>query len=52
MTKLDFSWAKDKKYWHFENGDVVIHDDAPKDVKEAYERYLQQAEYARKRRTL
>ncbi len=52
MTRLDFSWAKDKQYWHFEKGDVVIHDDAPKKVKEAYERYLKQVEAARKRGTL
>ena len=49
MTRLDFSWSKDERYWHFE---VVIHDDAPKEVKESYERYLKQAEAARKRGTL
>ena len=52
MTRLDFSWSKDERYWHFENGKVVIHDDAPKEVKESYERYLKQAEAARKRGTL
>lgn len=53
MTKLDFSWAKDEKNWHFdENGVRVVNDDAPKEVKEAYERYLKQAEAARKRGTL
>ena len=52
MTKLDYSWSKDKRYWHFENGVVVIHEDAPKEVKESYERYLKQAEAAQKRGTL
>ena len=53
MTRLDFSWSKDKRYWHYDdNLNVVIHDDAPKEVKESYERYLKQAEAARKRGTL
>ncbi len=52
MTRLDFSWSKDERYWHFENGKVVIHDDAPKEVKESYEHYLKQAEAAQKRGTL
>ncbi len=52
MTRLDFSWADDKRYWHFENKIVVIHDDAPKEIKEAYERYLKQCEEAQKRGTL
>lgn len=52
MTKLDYSWAEDKQYWHFENGAPVIHENAPKEVKESYERYLKQREEARKRGTL
>lgn len=52
MTRLDFSWSKDRSYWHFENGSVVIHDDALKEVKESYERYLKQKEAAIKRGTL
>ena len=52
MTKLDFSWSKDRRYWHFENGSVVIHKDAPQEVKDSYERYLKQAEAAAKRGTL
>lgn len=52
MTKLDYSWAKDRKNWHFENGVRVLNEDAPKEVKEAYERYLKQREEARKRGTL
>lgn len=52
MTRLDFSWSNDKRYWHFENGVVVIHDDAPKEVKESYKRFLKQAEAAEKRGTL
>lgn len=53
MTKLDFSWKKDHQYWHYEGlGKPVIHDDAPQEVKESYERYLRQVEEARKRGTL
>lgn len=52
MTRLDFSWSKDRKYWHFENGLVVIHEDAPEEVKESYERYLKQAKEAEKRGTI
>lgn len=52
MTKLDYSWAKDRKYIHVENGEVVPNNDAPKEVKEAYERFLKQAEAAAKRGTL
>lgn len=53
MTRLDFSWSKDKRYWHYDSKlNVVIHDDAPKEVKESYERYLKQVEAARKRGTL
>lgn len=53
MTKLDFNWSIDKKYWHYDdNLDVIIHDDAPKEVKESYEHYLKQLEAAIKRGTL
>lgn len=54
MTKaLDFSWMDNKKFWHYtEDGRVVIHEDAPKEVKDSYERYLKQAEEAAKRGTL
>ena len=52
MTRLDSLWAKDSQYWHIENGDVVIHDDAPEEVKKSYERYLKQAEEAEKRGAL
>ncbi len=54
MTRLDFSWAKDRGNWHFE-GDppiMVVNDNAPEEVKEAYERYLKQREAAQKRGTL
>ncbi len=49
MTRLDYSWADDMKYIHVENGEVVPNKDAPKEVKEAYERFLKQREAARKR---
>lgn len=52
MTRLDGYWAKFPEYWHIKNGIVVIHADAPKEVRESYERYLKQAEAARKRGTL
>lgn len=52
MTRLDFSWANDRKYVQIKNGEVTITEDAPKEVKEAYERYLKQVEEARKRGTL
>ena len=52
MTKLDSYWAKFPQHWHVEKGVVVLHEDAPKEVKESYERYLKQGEEARKRGTL
>ena len=55
MTLLDLSWMQDDRYWHFEGEDppvMVVNDDAPKEVKEAYERYLKQVESARERGTL
>lgn len=54
MTRLDFSWKdKERKNWHYdERGIAVVNDDAPIAVKEAYERFLKQAEAARKRGTL
>ena len=52
MTRLDFSWSKDERYWHFENGKVVIHDDAPREVTESYKRYVEQVAAANKRGTL
>ena len=53
MTKLDFSWSKDKRHWHYDdNLKVVIHDDAPREVKESYKRYVEQVAAANKRGTL
>lgn len=52
MTRLDFSWMKDERYWHFENGQAVVNEDAPTEVKKVYERFLKQAEAAEKRGTL
>ena len=52
MTKLDGYWAKFREYWHIKYGVVVIHDDAPKEVKESYKRYVEQATAANKRGTL
>lgn len=52
MTRLDYSWTNDRKYVCVENGRVTITKDAPKEVKEAYERFLKQREEARKRGTL
>ncbi|MCI5816930.1 hypothetical protein [Ruminococcus sp.] len=52
MTKLDGYWAKFREYWHIKDGVVVIHDDAPKEVKESYKRYVEQADAANKRGTL
>lgn len=52
MTKLDSYWAEFPQYWHVEQGVVVIHKDAPKEVKESYERYLKQGEAAAKHGTL
>ncbi len=53
MTRLDFGWSKDKRYWHYDDDlNVIIHADAPKEVKDSYERYLKQKEAAAKRGTL
>ena len=52
MTKLDGYWAKFREYRHIKDGVVVIHDDAPKEVKESYKRYVEQADAANKRGTL
>lgn len=55
MTRLDMSWMEDDRYWHFEGEDppiMVVNDDAPKAIKESYERYMKQKEAAIKRGTL
>lgn len=54
MTRLDFSWKDhERKYWHYdERGVSVVNDDAPEEIKEAYERYLKQHEEAERRGTL
>lgn len=53
MTKLDYYWLSNKEWSHrMPNGERVINDDAPKEAKESYERYLQQSKEAAKRGTL
>ena len=52
MTRLDHSWADDRRYVQIKNGELTITEDAPKEVKDAYKRYLKQVEEARKRGTL
>lgn len=42
MVLLDMAWKKDKRYYHYEGFREVIHDDAPKWVKDSYKRYLEQ----------
>ncbi len=52
MTILDFSWMDDERYIHIENGAYVVNSDAPEEVKEAYQRYLEQVKAAAKRGAL
>lgn len=43
MKKLDFKWQEDERWWHYsDDGRVVIHKDAPNEVKESYAHYLSQ----------
>lgn len=48
MTKYDYYWKSDKKWYHRkENGVCVINDDAPEKAKRSYNNYMAQ----RKRKT-
>ncbi|MCF0132704.1 MAG: hypothetical protein HUJ72_02445 [Blautia sp.] len=39
---VDMSWASNPDWFHFEGLVPVIHDDAPKEAKDSYERYVKQ----------
>lgn len=44
MRKMDFYWQSNRKWWEIRNGIPVVRGDAPIEVKESYERYLDQIE--------
>ena len=53
MTKLDYYWLSNKAWSHrLPNGTRVINEDAPKEAKDSYERYLQQSKKAEERGTV
>lgn len=43
MRKLEYYWMSNKEWYHLtENMHFVVNDDAPKEAKESYERYLKE----------
>jgi hypothetical protein len=42
MRKLDFFWASNADWWHWEGLKRVLNDDAPPEAKESYQNYLKQ----------
>ena len=44
MTKLDFYWRSNKEWYHYEEFEPVINEDAPPEAQESYQRYLKQLE--------
>ena len=52
MTKFDYFWRSNPEWVKYENRKFVLKDDAPKEAKESYERYLKQREEATKRGTI
>ncbi len=53
MTKLDYYWLSNKEWSRrLPNGMRVIKEDAPKEAKDSYERYLELSKKAAKRGTI
>ena len=48
MTLYDMKWSIDKRWYHEEGLRVIIHDDAPDDVKESYRHYCEQKKAKKK----
>ena len=47
MRKFDYYWASNKEWYHRDEYDnPILHDDAPKEAKESFERYRKQKAYA------
>lgn len=42
MRKLDFFWASNTDWYHWENHTMVVNDDAPPEAQESYKNYLEQ----------
>lgn len=42
MRTLDFYWKSNKEWYEIKNCVHVIREDAPKEAKESYKRYLEQ----------
>lgn len=42
MTKLDMFWRSKREWWHIENFDAVLNNDAPEEAKKSYEHYKKQ----------
>lgn len=43
MTKnIELYWHSNRDWWHYDGYAMVINEDAPKEAKESYKRYLKQ----------
>lgn len=48
MRKMNIKWFENPNWWHYnEYGLFEINDDAPKEAKESFERYIEQCEAKR-----
>ena len=46
MMSLDWFWSSKKEWCHFENGILVVNEDAPPEAQKSYKHFLeQQKEY-------
>ena len=44
MRKIDLYWKTNPDWWYVKNLEFHLREDAPKEAKESYERYLKQLE--------
>ena len=42
MRSVDMFWMKDSRWYYYEGLTPVIREDAPPEVKESFQKYLQQ----------
>ena len=42
MTKLERFWMSNREWFRFTNNGPVVREDAPKEAKESYKKYLRQ----------
>ena len=51
MVSLEHYWMRNDEWIHYENGRLVLNDDAPEEAKERYRTYLNQLEAIDRRTT-